>query len=142
MQLTRISDQASESLLDFYAPSETDDDVRRAEQEAMHSLLLRLESDDGPDLWALTSVNRLKLVGGDDYRLPVIVLCYAELLGRSRKNGYEYGYHISYPLPSKLAPWNDAWVYGIASDIDSAVNMILASIRYSAFGPCAEPPDE
>lgn len=121
LSLRRVSDQSARSLLEFYRrlttrkPDSSLADTGRRMLELLPPLAARLA---GLEIWGLTSHAELWLLPRNDYRAPWLV-------GIA---GVFDGYRIRYRLPAGEAPWPNAHVEGIATDVDGALAMIAIAI--------------
>jgi hypothetical protein len=129
MDLIRITAQGSESLSEFYSRAAADYrrdnmSVRAEMLETMVELLEFLRTSvNGPAIFAVTSHFRLRLIAGDDYRLPTLVTVEAVIDGPKT-----FGFDIAYEPPPAEAPWKNAWVHGLAIDVPDAANMIQIAL--------------
>ena len=132
MEIIRITDQQNETLTEFYT-RESDgyrtggSDTNADMLANMVRLLDALAATDGPSLYGVTSHFRLRLLKVDDYRAPTVATIQPVIDGPNT-----FGFDISYPMPSADSPWDDAWVRGLAFDVEMAVPMVLSAIHHSA----------
>ncbi|MEZ5942773.1 MAG: hypothetical protein R3C18_15370 [Planctomycetaceae bacterium] len=132
VQLTRITDQSRYTLDEEFSTNDRASEGKRIGVAAMRRLIRALEAVDGPSLYVYTSLFRLCFVDGDDYRLPTITRCTPYY--RTTESGEHIAsFQIAFPTTPELT--DDNWTKWTTSDIDEAVQMILTSIRQSAFAP-------
>jgi hypothetical protein len=135
MEIIRISDQTDGTLYEFYV-RERDEYLRRGDElhaemlDTMVRLLRHLESIDAPTVFGVTSHFRLRLVTQDDYRSPDVATVEAVVDGPNT-----FGLDVAYPMPPDDAPWDNAWVRGLAFDVPMAAEMIRAALIRSANAP-------
>ncbi len=133
MRITRITAQKDERLADYYAREanwyrEHDKSTFADMLSTMVDLLDYLTTSvDGPSVYAVTSHFRLRLISGDDYTLPTLATVEAVIDGPNT-----FGFEIAYEMPQKDAPWNNAWVRGLAFDVPQAAEMILIALHRNA----------
>jgi hypothetical protein len=134
MKITRISGQSRKTLLEDYAPRDSDGAGKQVVFRGMQDLLRRLQTADGPALHAFTSIFTLCFVDGDDHRLPVIAACEPQY-AFTEADGYLPCFNISYPPSQSLQRSPEDWVCWTTHNVDEAVQMVLMAIRRSAFSP-------
>lgn len=137
MKTRRISAQGKKTLLEFYTPNERQIEGVHATLNGMHRLLRHLDTVEGPELYAYTSIFRLKFVSGDDYRLPTIALIVPSYELTDQK-GYVAIFHIGYPPTADVAGSEEDWIPSTTTDVEEAGNLLLRAIRLSAFTPVSE----
>jgi hypothetical protein len=98
------------------------EDCRRL-GEKMLRLIDRLEVlPDERRVYGMTSHFSLCLLAEHDYLSPTFVVITPSVLQR---------YDIEYLMPERLAPWPHAYVKGVASSVDEAVEMVLIAMEKS-----------
>ncbi len=139
MELIRITAQGPESPSEFYAreAAECRRQGKSVEAEMLDTMIACLDylrcTVASPPIYAVTSHYRLRLIGGDDYTLPTLVVVQPVIDGPKT-----YGLEIAYELPTAEAPWKNAWVRGLASDAPAAAEMIQIALRRNAHASCAK----
>jgi hypothetical protein len=132
MEIIRITDQRNETLSEFYARESAEyrgrgDSTNADLLATMVHLLDELNAVDGPSVFGVTSHFRLRLITDDDYRSPTLATINAVIDGPKT-----FGFDIAYPMPTDAAPWDNAWVHGLAFDVPMALPMIQTALRRSA----------
>ena len=134
MKLTRISAQSKYTLHEEFATDESAGEGKRLAFAAAQQLLDRLDAVDGPSLFVYTSLFRLCFVNGDDYRLPTIARCTPYY--RTTESGEHVpSFQIAFPESTDMERSDENWTKWTTSDMDETVEMILKSLRLSAFAP-------
>lgn len=137
MKINQISAQGKKTLLEFYTPNERQSEGVHATLNGMHRLLRHLETVEGPEMYAYTSIFRLNFVNGDDYRLPTIALIVPSY-EPSDQDGYVPVFHIGYPPTADVAGSEEDWIQSTTTDVEEAGDLLLRAIRLSAFTPVTE----
>jgi hypothetical protein len=136
MIIHRISGQKNKTLFEFYTPTESQRESTHVALNGMRQLLRHLDTVDGPELYAFTSLSRLCFVNGDDYKLPVIAMvvpgCGGETPGNRRVL-----FHIGYPPTPNVLRDHTKWNTETTDDVYTAAELLLQAFRSSAFSPYA-----
>jgi hypothetical protein len=131
MPLVRSPEQKRATLDEFYAEiagwsnpgsSKGGTQMRRLIKRINEALLTT-------GVWGLTSHAHLLLHATPDYAAPwfVSVVAYGDQIV------------IEYKLPANTAPWKDAVVRGVASDIETALMYVkIAMLRSGGWPQCSE----
>ena len=132
MEIIRITAQQPESLSEFYARESAECRARGDSFAAdylalMTDLLIELQTVDAQPVFGVTSHFRLRLIQRDDYKSPTIAVVWPVIDGPEGT-----ALDISYPMPTAHAPWDRAWVHGLAFDVPMAIPMVQAALRRSA----------
>ncbi|EKK01556.1 hypothetical protein RBSH_03117 [Rhodopirellula baltica SH28] len=134
MKLTRISAQNYSTLHEEFATNDSAGEGKRLAFAAAQKLLDRLGAVDGPSLYIYTSLFRLCFVNGDDFRLPTITRCTPYY--RTTDSGQHIpSFQIAFPESSEMERSDEHWTKWTTSDLEEAIQMILKSLRLSAFAP-------
>jgi hypothetical protein len=127
MPLRRSPEQNHQSLDEFYAEVQAWDDPGSSQGGAqMRQLIKRLDLEFPEiELWGLTSHVQLLLQASSDYGAPwfVSIVAYADEV------------IIEYRLPAHEAPWRDAVVRGVASDIETSISYVRSAMIRSGGWP-------
>ena len=134
MKLTLISAQSRHTLQQTFTTNDSAGEGKRLAFAAMRQLLEELEAADGPALYVYTSLFRLCFVDGDNYRLPTILRCTPYY--RTAESGEHIAsFQIEFPGSPDMERSDRNWTRWTTSDMDEAVQMVLASLQQSAFSP-------
>jgi len=134
MDLIRITAQSGASLSEFYAREAENyrQDNRSVLAQMLEPMVELLEylrtSIEAPAVYAVTSHLRLRLIASDDYRSPTLATVEAVIDGPKT-----FAFDIAYEIPWAEAPWENAWVHGLAIDVPQAAEMILIALRRNAY---------
>jgi hypothetical protein len=127
MPLRRSPEQKRQSLDEFYAEVEGWDDPGSSRGGAqMRQIIKRLDAEfSSTDIWGLTSHVHLLLQASSEYAAPwfVSVVCYADQVV------------VEYRLPAHEAPWKDAVVRGVTTDVETSVAYIRSAMIRSRGWP-------
>ncbi len=120
MRLDKCTEQGRQTLDEFYAEVVAHNP---STGQAMIDLIAQLRELDHPNhVWGLTSHTRLCLLAQDTSASPWYVIVEA----LNKRN-----YTVEYLMPSDMAPWPNARVYGRARSADAAVQMIVTAMERS-----------
>lgn len=126
MHITRCQDQKHCTLEEFYGKDVHPEDPRPHgydDHGAMLALLQRLRAmPDERHVYGLTSELGLCLLSHDTQSAPAFVKVHT--VSKTM-------YFIEYLVPPHKAPWPQAYVTGMASSEDEAVQMILLGMEKS-----------
>lgn len=128
MELIRISAQSPESVYDFYARAslERKREGDRVTPDMLDFMRVCLEhiraAIDLPPVFVVTSHYRLRLIAGDSYELPTLVMLEPTVDGIT----------VSYLLTDSEAPWHNARVSGLATTPTMAAEMVRVSLARNA----------
>ncbi len=134
MKIQQIAAQGKKTLLEFYTPNERQSEGVHATLNGMHRLLRHLQTVDGPDVYAYTSIFRLCFVSGDDYRLPRIALVVPSYQ-LTDQGEYVAVFHIGYPPTPDVATSEVDWIQWTTTEVEEAGRLVVRAIRLSAFTP-------
>ncbi len=127
MSLRRSPEQKNQSLDEFYAEVEGWDDSASSKGGAqMRQIIKRLDAEfASTGIWGLTSHVHLLLQASSEYAAPwfVSVVCYGDQV------------IVEYRLPAHEAPWKDAVVRGVATDIETSIAYIRRAMIRSGGWP-------
>lgn len=128
MHITRCQDQKHRTLEEYFGQEIHPEDPRPYEYDdegAMISLIQRLRAlPDVRQVYGLTSGRELCLLAQDMQSAP----CFVKIGAVSKRMSM---YFIEYLVPPHKAPWPQAYVTGMASSEDEAVQMILLGMEKS-----------
>ncbi len=132
MDLVRITAQSEESLLDFYTREAENCRQDRGVQAELLDMMVELIEHllsfvDAPPVFSVTSHFRLRLIAADDYTSPTLATVEAVIDGPNT-----FGLDIAYKLPPAIAPWENAWVHGLAIDVPQAGKMLQTALQRNA----------
>lgn len=123
MHLTRCQDQKRQTLEEFYCDARDGHPESYEGGQAMLDLIERLRAlPDERRLYGLTSLYNLCLLAQDTYTSP----WYVRFIAASKQH-----YVIECLMPESEAPWPNAYIKGIATSEDEAVEMILVAMEKS-----------
>ena len=137
MKLTRISAQSNSTLHDEFATDQSAGEGKRLAFAAAQQLLDRLGAVDGPPLYVYTSLFRICFVDGDDFRLPTITRR-TPFYSTTESGQHVASFEIAFPESTDMERSDEHWTKWTTSDVDEAAQMILQSLRQSAFAPNGE----
>jgi hypothetical protein len=122
MPLTRNSDQASETLEQFYAGFAARGNEYPALSQAMLAFVDMVNrSFVETPLWGLTSLARLVIQAEDDWKSPWYIIVVSSVTP-----GH---YLFEYLMPENQAPWPQATVHGTASSLEEAKRYLLIAMH-------------
>ncbi len=128
MKIVRISDQSNETLEDFYAREaaascDRGDATLSQMLNGMVDLLEYLETVEARPFFGVTSHFRLRLLSSDDYQSRTLVTVESVIDGPNT-----FGFDIAYQMAATNAPWENAWIHGIAFDVPMAADMVRIAL--------------